>query len=155
MAQLNKTLLAAGLLVLFGLGGYWLARLAPELFPDTRSLEPDPACDLRSGGCTRVLPDGGSLVFRILPPELPLMQPLQLLVELEGREVAGVQVDISGLNMDMGINRTRLEPAGNGRWTGSTLLPICSQQVMLWEAAVWLEDDSGIVSVPHRFETRR
>ena len=155
MVRLNKTLLAVALLVLLGVGGYWLARLGPELFPDTRRLAPDPACDLRSGGCTRTLPDGGVLTLRITPEELPLMQPLQLVVELDGREAAGVQVDISGINMDMGINRTRLEPDGEGRWTGSTLLPVCTQQVMRWEAAVWLEDGTEILSVPHRFETRR
>lgn len=155
MKDLRTGLLGVGLAVVLGVVGFVLARYLPELFPDVERLADDPNCDLREGPCARPLPGGGRLNFGVEPRTLPLMQPLALSVVLEERAVDGVQVDIVGLNMDMGVNRTRLEHRGDGRWTGTTLLPVCSQQVMQWEAAVWLEDDGRTLAVPHRFETRR
>ncbi|MEJ2575132.1 MAG: hypothetical protein P8106_00230 [Gammaproteobacteria bacterium] len=155
MSPRRRAALALGLAGALGAVTFGVARLWPELFPDTQRLEPDAGCDLRQGPCTRTLPGGGLMSFSIRPTWLPLMDPLTLEVALTGASVDGVQVDIVGRNMDMGINRTRLEPAGEGRWTGSTVLPVCSRQRMDWEAAVWLERGDDILAVPHRFETRR
>jgi hypothetical protein len=155
VSPVRRTLLALGLAGALGALAFGVARVLPGLFPDTRRLEPDAACDLRRGACTRTLPGGGRLSFAIRPPTLPLMDPLTLEVRLTGAPVDGVQVDIVGLNMDMGINRTRLEASGEGRWTGRTVLPLCSRQTMHWEAAVWLERGDDILAVPHRFETQR
>jgi len=155
MKPLWTGLLGVGLAVVLGVGGFVVARYLPELFPELERLAHDPACDLREGPCTSPLPGGGRVEFGVEPRDLPLMQPLALSVLLEGLAVDGVQVDIIGLNMDMGVNRTRLEHRGEGLWTGTTLLPVCSQQVMKWEAAVWLERDGRTVAVPHLFETRR
>jgi hypothetical protein len=142
-------------MLLLGLGAYWLARSYNVLFPDTLRLATDSACDLRAGRCDRHLPGGGRLSFSFLPRTLPLMKPLTLQVELRDREVDGVLVDIVGLNMAMGLNRTRLVRHADGVWKGETLLPVCTRQTMEWEAAVWLEDGGVILAVPHRFTTSR
>jgi hypothetical protein len=56
--------------------------------------------------------------------------------------------------MDMGLNRTLLQGIQDGRWEGETILPICSQRRMQWEAAVRLDGD-GRFEVPFVFDTRR
>jgi hypothetical protein len=146
--------LSVALIAVLAVGGFLLGRAWPLLFPDLEMLTVDPACALRAGPCERALPGGGRLRFGISPRHLPLMQPLQLTVELQGLAVQGIQVDIVGLNMDMGPNRTRLQRV-DGVWSGSTVLPVCSRSVMQWQAAVWLEQEGQTLAVPHRFETRR
>lgn len=154
MSRVIRVLLTlAAVAVLAGMA-YLVARAWPQLFPERVVLAPDPACDLRVGPCERALPGGGRLRFAVSPAGLPLMEPLALEVTLDQVAARGVQVDISGLNMDMGPNRTRLQPEGPGRWVGTTVLPACSSRVMEWDAAVWLELPTGVWAVPHRFATR-
>ena len=114
----------------------------------------DGGCELQLGSCRFPLEDGGLVAFSIEPASIPLMQTLELAVRIEGLDVDGVQVDIRGLNMEMGLNRTRLQELGDGRWGGETILPICSQRRMIWEAAVQL-DGTERLELPFRFETLR
>ena len=93
--------------------------------------------------------------FEVAPKGIPLMKPLSLEVALDGIAVDGVQVDIKGLNMGMGLNRTRLAQSSPHVWRGNTLLPVCSKQVMKWEASVWLEVNGEVLAIPHQFETQR
>ena len=64
------------------------------------------------------------------------MRPLGLTLETEGLAVDRAWIEIRGLNMDMGLNRTQLSRHPEGQWRGETILPICSRRRMDWEAAV-------------------
>jgi hypothetical protein len=97
---------------------------------------------------------GGWVDFSIEPASVPLMKTLALAVTTQGLDVRGVTVEIRGLNMDMGFNRTPLSRAAGGRWTGETILPVCSQRRMEWEAAVQL-DVGPRLEVPFAFRTER
>jgi hypothetical protein len=152
---MNYSLKFAAAFLVLGVGAFLLSREWPHLFPSLQRLAPDPGCDLRKRGCARVLPDGGSMRFEMLPKDLPLMKPLHLEVSLDGIEVDDIQVDIKGLNMDMGLNRVRLDQVSPLVWQGSTLLPVCSMQVMEWSASVWLEIDGELLAIPHNFKTQR
>ena len=110
-------------------------------------------CDLRAGPCRIELLDG-DVVLSIAPADIPLMQTLTLEVMTTLPRVDNVFVDIRGLNMDMGLNRTRLQSKEQGEWRGETILPICSQRRMEWEAAVQLAG-SRPVEVPFPFSTSR
>lgn len=146
-----------------GLGGLGLLLMAAVAFYGARlwqSLQTPytrvataAACDLRAGPCREVLA-GGHLSFGITPREIPLMQRLHLLLEVEGLAVRAATVEIRGLNMDMGLNRTSLGQTAPGRWEGETILPMCSQRRMAWEAAVQL-DAGGRFEVPFVFHTSR
>ena len=110
-------------------------------------------CDLRAGPCQQSVA-GGRVKLSITPAQIPLMKPLRLVLSTEDIAVTGVVVEIRGLNMEMGLNRTRLERTGASDWSGETILPICSQRGMEWEAAVQLEME-GRFEVPFRFQTTR
>jgi len=112
-----------------------------------------PDCDLHAGPCRQALA-GGRLSFAVTPREIPLMQPLRLVLETDGLAVRAAEVEIRGLNMDMGLNRTVLTQTAEGRWEGETILPVCSRRTMEWEAAVRL-DAAERVEVPFVFHTTR
>jgi hypothetical protein len=82
-----------------------------------------------------------------------VVQPLQLQVELTGLEAKRVQVDFSGVDMNMGFNRPNLEHQGGGRFAGEARLPVCVRDAMEWEARVLIQTDAGLISAPFRFIT--
>ena len=138
---------------MFALTAYLGARYWQSAQQSWTRVTPRQACNLRHGPCSQPL-GGGELVFSISPRDIPLMKPLSLEVETRRLTAVGVAVEICGLNMDMGLNRTRLEPSGEGGWRGETILPVCSQRSMQWEAVVQIETE-GRLEVPFRFATLR
>lgn len=127
----------------------WQARDATSF---QRLTAPD-SCDLRAGPCARQIGEG-QVSFEITPADIPLMKTLTLRVTTNQLEVAGIVVEIRGLNMDMGLNRTVLQRDQEDVWIGETILPLCSQRRMEWEAAVQLVTPTPM-EVPFRFATRR
>ncbi len=138
----------------FALAAYFGARHWQDAQNTYQRVEGADGCELRLGSCRFPLEGGGEVAFSIEPASIPLMQTLELAVRVEGLGVDGVQVDIRGLNMEMGLNRTRLQRLEDGRWRGETILPLCSQRRMIWEAAVQL-DGAERLELPFRFETLR
>lgn len=118
-----------------------------------QTLNWDPGCDLHSGSCELKIPGGGSVRFEVTPKSIPLLEPLTLDVAVTGIDVDSVEVDFAGVSMNMGFNRTRLQAAEVGRYSGSIILPVCVRNRMDWEAKVMVETDAGIIAAPFRFET--
>lgn len=137
--------------VLIGAVGY---KAWPLLFPRTQvQVAWNPSCDLRAGPCESILPDGGRVSFEITPHSLPLVQPLQLRVGLEGVEASRVAVDFTGVDMNMGFNRVELRPRSGGGFVGQGILPVCVRRRMEWQARVLLESGDALSGVDYRFWT--
>lgn len=153
MNRAIRGVLYLAVFVLFSGLAFFAARHWQNLQDDWVRLAPPVDCDFAQGPCRYPLA-GGVLTFSVLPPDVPLMKPLELRLVMEGLEADAVAVEIRGLNMDMGLNRTRLLPDAGGGWSGETILPLCSQRRMQWEAAVQLEMQEH-VEVPFHFQTRR
>lgn len=133
-----------------------LYRAWPLLFPDIAYSVPfDPACDLRAGPCTSAIDGDTRVSFAIEPKAIPLVKPLQLEVRLQGLDASQVEVDFSGVDMNMGFNRLRLEQTGEGAFSGEGMLPICVREAMQWEAKVLITTSRGLHSVAYRFVTVR
>ncbi len=133
-----------------------LYRAWPMLFPEiTASVAADPACDLRAGPCVSRVGDDASVSFAIEPREIPLVKPLQLRVELKGLDAQQIEVDFSGVDMNMGFNRVKLERKREGLFIGGGMLPVCVRDAMEWEARVLIHARQGISSVAYRFITVR
>lgn len=131
-------------------------KFQPLLNPELAAVAPvDPDCDLRSGPCVGKFPDGSEVSFSIEPRSIPLVKPLQLKATINGVSAHGVEVDFIGLNMEMGFNRSRLKPEGDGSFGGSGVLPVCIMTVMEWEARVLVQTEHGLIAAPFRFKTTR
>lgn len=137
-------------LVLIGVVGY---KLSPLLLPKADlTVSPEGGCDLQSGSCGAVLPQGGRLKFSLSPRPIPVSDPIALVVALEGMEADRVTVDFAGVSMNMGFNRPRLAPGGPGRFVGQATLPVCVTGRMVWQATVLVETGQTRIAVPFRFE---
>lgn len=145
-------LLAGGLfLALAGVAAY---KVWPVLHPELVAEAPlDPACDLRAGPCTGTLPGGGRIRFGIEPRDIPVIQPLRFQVQVDGIDAREVEVDLQGVDMNMGYNRPRLSAVGNGRFEGEAVIPVCVRDAMEWEARVLVHTGDGLVAAPFRFIT--
>lgn len=130
-------------------------KLSPLLLPkaDVEVL-PDPACDLHKGSCSANLPGGGSVRLSISPRPIPMVSPLQMEVALDGREASKVEIDFSGVDMNMGINRPVLAAQGSGHFTGQGSLPVCVTGTMDWQATVLVESGRERIAVPFRFASK-
>jgi hypothetical protein len=120
-----------------------------------RVVAPEPGCDLGAGPCAAVLPDGRRLELAVTPRSLPLMEPLTFSLTVPGPVPGEPTLTVTGVNMDMGVQRASLEPAGEGAYQGRVVLPVCSSRRMEWQARVDLPADGGPLAVPFRFETLR
>lgn len=61
--------------------------------------------------------------------------PLRWTVQAEGG-LAPTVVEASGLEMNMGLPRAMLLPAGESTWTGGVVLPACREPRMRWQVDV-------------------
>ena len=145
--------LVAGLLFL-ALVSVVIYKFRPLLNPELSAVASlDPDCDLRAGPCATILPDGGEISFSIEPRSIPLVQTLQLGVTVKDISARSVEVDFVGIGMNMGFNRSQLKAEGDGRFSGSGVLPVCIRKAMEWEAKVLVQTDRGLVAAPFRFIT--
>ena len=92
------------------------------------------------------------MVFALTPRPIPVAAPLDMVVELEGRQAERVSVDFAGVSMSMGFNRPALADQGGGRFSGSTSLPVCVTGRMTWQATVLIETGGTRIAVPFRFD---
>lgn len=138
-------------LVAIGAAGYWFS---PLLLPKSDiAVTADAACDLHRQACGAALPDGGRLELSITPRPIPMVRPLSVEVRVSGIDADKVEIDFTGIDMNMGYNRPQLAPAGDGRFTGSASLPVCITGSMAWQATVLLESGRRRISIPFRFNS--
>lgn len=117
------------------------------------SAELDESCDLRKAACTSKLPGGGHVTFSISPNDIPILRPLQIDVKIDGEAVSQVEIDFTGIGMDMGYNRPKLTAITKTQFKGKAILPVCVRSKMDWEARVLLQTKRGLLMAPFRFYT--
>lgn len=127
--------------------GYLLLPKADVLVPLVEG------CRLDQQACASDLPGGGRIEVAIEPRPVPTAQPFRLRITLDGMQAEKVEAEFTGVGMNMGATRLRLEAADGGRYTGQVSLPACVTGGMTWQATVFLDDGRRVISVPFRFES--
>jgi len=137
-----------------GFGAYAVRQALPLLNPGVVATAPlNPTCDLRQGSCAVQFADGTRVSLSIEPRRIPPLQPLAMEVQVEGTEASAAELDLVGINMNMGYNRPALSPSGAGSFRGTLTIPVCVRNRMDWEARVLLHTDAGLIAAPFRFST--
>lgn len=139
--------LALGLLLSLGLG------LGPQLLPKRDITLPLSDCDLNQERCTVALPDGNSLSIDISPRPIPPLKPLDIQVRLQGVAAKGVQLEFTGVKMDMGFNRSTLKAIAPDHFVGQGNLPVCMTGRMRWQATIFVETARGTLAIPFQFDS--
>ncbi|OOZ42355.1 hypothetical protein BOW53_00515 [Solemya pervernicosa gill symbiont] len=124
--------------------------LEPQLIATAELIE---ECDLNLGSCSSSLADFGAVSLTIAPHPIPVIKPLSISVQSDIPGIESLMVDISGLNMNMGLNRFPLLRQSDGSYRGDGMLPVCTRNLMRWQAKVIVQTDAGLVAFPFNFET--
>jgi hypothetical protein len=120
--------------------------------PDMPSTQSN--CDLSQQVCTTEVPGMGQTILSLTPRPIPLMQTLEVEALVSNGSVQAQLVDITGINMQMGLNRVRLaQDKQKNTWLGRTVLPICSQRRMQWQAKLVLQKNGQSHAVLYHFFT--
>lgn len=98
----------------------------------------DPACDPSQTLCSAG-DDARRLALRLQGPVTGL-RPFRVELVAAGMKVREVQLEFTMPDMDMGRNRYRLLPEGNG-WVGFVTLPVCTTGRSDWQVAVRVRGD--------------
>jgi len=121
--------------------------------PDKRILiaHPQSGCDLNLAACTALLPMGGEIVFSIQPQPISVASSLAMTLDVDDVAPQRIEVDFSGIDMNMGPNRIALQRRDARRFDGQANLPVCISGAMTWQATVLLETEREHIVVPFRF----
>lgn len=109
-------------------------------------------CDLHSGPCTAMLPDGTPLTFAVTPRPIPVMEKLRLTVTAPSLSQKTLTAEIYGLNMNMGRYRYSLQRDANGTYRGEGMIPSCIG-MMHWRANIIAESPTKRVGTYFTFRT--
>lgn len=152
----NKPLVATIAALILAIGAAVGARLWLVPNPETSvTAALDPSCDLHAGPCSSDIPGGGRIELSIEPRPIPLLRPLRLVVKTQGLDARQVEVDFTGVDMNMGFNRPKLKEEGDQQFSGETVLPVCITGRMAWQAAVVVTTPKLKAVAPFRFTASR
>jgi hypothetical protein len=118
-------------------------------------LEGDSGCDLHRQACRVNLDQGQWVELSLEPRPVRVLTPFTIQVSVAGMELDKVQVDLNGVDMNMGYNRPLLEPVAEGRYEATGLLPMCVLERMTWRAQVLLDTPQGRGVAVFYFDTTR
>lgn len=108
-------------------------------------------CDLQAGPCTATMGDGTPVTFAITPRPIPVMQKLQLHVSTP-RDYKTLNVEIYGLNMNMGRYHYPLTRGADGNYSGEGMIPSCVGR-MEWRANIIAEMPTKRIGTYFTFST--
>jgi hypothetical protein len=112
----------------------WLGQRAGDVpLPTSVLVLADPACDPTRTVCT-ASDATQRLALQIKGPVTGL-RPFRVQVVAAGPPVRELQLEFTMSSMDMGQNRYRLLPEGNG-WVGLVTLPVCTTGRGDWQVTV-------------------
>lgn len=127
-------------------------KLSPVLLPKADvTVQPDPLCNLQMQPCEATLPNGGKVRLEMTERPIPMVKPFDVVVTTSGFSPSRVEVDMAGVDMNMGYNRPELQLRGEGRYAAQLTLPVCITGQMDWQATVLLESGNERIAVPYRF----
>jgi hypothetical protein len=129
-------------------------KLSPMLLPKADvTVQPDPACDLQQQTCAVDLPGGGKIALSMGTRPVPMVKPFAVQVSTQGFVPGRVEVDFTGIDMNMGFNRPELTLREAGTYVAEATLPVCITGQMDWQVTLLLETGSQRIAIPFRLRS--
>lgn len=121
---------------------------------------PNPSCQLHHGLCSlehKTQQTVQKITLSISPNNpIPVAHLLNAQVTLQNINASMVQIDITGINMYMGYNRTTLiaSPDKPNVYTGKIMLAFCTSDKMDWDISVLVMPPKGkLIKAPFLLST--
>lgn len=128
-------------------------KLSPALFPAPDIVAaPEPGCDVALSACVANVP-GGTVRLEFLTHPVPLVKPFRVALTTQGISPDRIEIDLAGMEMDMGPNRTAFRSTGTGSGShgAETSLPACVAGAMKWRATIILYTGHQRTVIPYEF----
>ncbi|MBF6057595.1 MULTISPECIES: hypothetical protein [Thiomicrorhabdus] len=109
-------------------------------------------CNLHKEACS-VTHGDQTVTLRIDPHPIPIARPLGIRVATDNISPQAIELDISGINMYMGYNRTSLQSTKPNFWVGTSMLAFCTSERMEWQLTLMLKDKDKQIQIPFYLET--
>jgi hypothetical protein len=124
----------------------------PRTVPAIPTLPPT-ACDLQREGCRLTLGDNARVDLRI--PGRPIVpnQPFVIEANVAGGNVRLLEVEVRGIEVDIGSPPTTFASAEDGAYRTQLNLPLCTTSRMTWQMTVLLMIDGRYQRWPLQFHT--
>lgn len=98
-------------------------------------------CDLNVSDCSIKTKDGETIAVSIEKRPLKTQETLKINVTLitDSKRVP-LELDFTGVNLNMGLIRPKLKPDGNGIYSGTFEIPICEIKKMNWNVRLLIKE---------------
>lgn len=128
-----------------GFAGYGLGVILPGLLaPPLRSAVADFGCDLHQGACNASFDQQRQIRLELSPKSITPSTPIRMTVNTPGIAATRVDVEFSGVNMNMGTIESELLSFDDGSFVGDSVLPVCVRRQMTWQAEVTVRGDDAV-----------
>ena len=117
-------LFVALVLIAGGLTRWWFA---PEEVINT-----EVGCELSQGGC-QIPSAEGEISVSVIPSPIGVMSEHQIQVSTESGFFAPEALEVTGLEMEMGLTRAEFRSVNVQASSATLILPICTQNEMHWQ----------------------
>jgi hypothetical protein len=140
-----------GVLMLLGYGFYEYQRwINPPTVQSVEAIE----CNTINQDCVALF-DEGTLSFQMQSAHEQIFALDTVLMQVKLPQnfepTAKVQIDLVGIDEDMGLLRSHLTPLEDGTYQADVFIPICVHAEMRWQARVMVKQRSGIYQASFNF----
>ena len=140
---------------LLGTLAYLLAAVSAQLFPVRVFEAAAPRCEPSVGPCTAAF-DATRFIRLRTGPRMPLAsEPLRILIDTAGFRAERAMLELSSIDMSMGLVREDLLDTGRGSFAADVTLPVCVRRQMVWRATVTAGGVDGVHRATFDFEVNR
>ncbi|MEY4591957.1 MAG: hypothetical protein RIR18_852 [Pseudomonadota bacterium] len=146
--KINLNIVGLVFFALILIGAY---QFLPLLLPQTdETVLPDPGCNLQQQTCTVTLSDGTKVALTMGTQPVPMITPFIVSVKADGFVPKRLEVDFTGVDMNMGLNRPTLVLQTDGAYSTEASLPVCISGQMDWLVTLFVERGRLRTAIPFR-----
>ncbi len=113
-------------------------------------------CNLQEKPCTVLMPYGKEITFELSPRPVIMNQRIYTIVDANKHSLDTIQLDLKGIEMDMGYNRPILKDVENKHlFKQQIYMPACTSDYMHWQLTYLINFQQKEYSVVFKIKTEK